>query len=128
MANRWMNQFSLSFVKKKVAVYARVTFGAAGAPTLDAVNSQGIASISRTSAGLYVITFQDVYVRWLQVSRTYKNATAPAAPGFFVVSDTIGTTTKTLTVQFANSAGAATDPASGEEVRFEFKFNDSTAF
>lgn len=128
MASRWFNQFSHSFLKKKVAIYARVTFGAAGAPTLDATNSQGVRSISRSAAGKYVITFNDSYVRWMAVNPVFKNATAPAAPLCYVVSDTIGTTTKTMTIQFTDLTQTGADPGSGEEVRIEFTFNDSNAF
>lgn len=128
MANRWMNQFALSFLKKKVSVFGRVTFGALGAPTLDAPKSIGVTSIVRTGVGKYVVTFDDVYVRWVDFQHKFKNATAPAAPLSYVVSDTIGTATKTMTVQFTDGTGAATDPGAGEEAKLEFTFNDSTAY
>lgn len=128
MANRTFTQFAYSFLKKKVNLYGRVTFGAAGAPTLDAPNSIGITGVSRTSAGLYVFTFADTYVRWVKFYATFKGAVFPTAPRYFTPSDTIGTSTKTFTVQFTDSAGVATDPANGSEVRVEFGFNDSNAY
>lgn len=128
MANRNFTQFMYSFLKKRVSLHGRVTFGAAGAPTLDAPNSIGIASISRTSAGLYVFTLADTYVRWHGFRVTFKGATAPAAPLFFTPADTIGTATKTFSVQFTDTAGVATDPGNGSEIRFEFVLNDSNAY
>lgn len=40
-------------------VHMKVAIGASGAPTLNAAASNGVASISRTSAGLYRITLTD---------------------------------------------------------------------
>ena len=54
-------------------------------------------------------------------------ASFPAAPNCQVTADTL-TTTRTITVQFANPAGTtATDPASGEVVYFNVTLGDSTA-
>ncbi len=42
-------------------VHAKIAIGASGAPTLNAAASLGIASVTRTSAGLYQITLSNKY-------------------------------------------------------------------
>lgn len=127
MANRQFTQFRLSLEKKVVDLFADVTFGSSGAPTLNKANSKGIKSIVRSSAGKYVITLQDSYQRLLVVKHVFINATAPAAPGMYIFAQIVGSVTApTITVIF-NTAGTATDPASGEEVLLQISLNDTTA-
>ena len=130
MANRWFNQFRLQLEKQVVSLFGDVTFAGGGAPTLVVANSKGIASIVRTGAGAYTVTLQDAYVRLLMVASCFINATAPAAPGLYVVSTTVGSSGSAQPViflQFQNDAGAATDPGSGEEVLLQFNLSNSTA-
>jgi hypothetical protein len=133
MANRFFNQFSMSLEKNPVTLWAKVAIGATGAPTLDAVNSKGVKSISRTSAGLYVLTLgtgsaTDIYNRIFFAShRFFLAAGAPAAPLMHVKAQAVATN-GTVTVQFLAPDGTtATDPASGEELWLEFKLKNSTA-
>lgn len=129
MANRYFNQFRLSLEKSVVDLFADITFGGTGAPTLVAANSKGIASVSRTSAGLYVVTLSDSYVTpLLMLNHRFINATAPAAPGLYITAQAVGTVAApTVTIQF-NAAGSATDPGSGEEVILQFTLRNSTAY
>lgn len=138
MANRYLTQYQLTLEKKVTTVFAHVTFGASGAPTLDAPNSKGVVSVTRSSAGKYVIVFGtkagmlDTYVKLLGVDPTFDTSgaagAAPAAPTLAVVANSVSVAgTCSLTVQFFNSAGTATDPASGEGVYIAFTFKDSTA-
>lgn len=130
MANRYFNQFRLSLEKQVVDLFWAVTYGAAGAPTLSTTNAKGILSVTRTSAGLYVVTFQDSYLARLKTSYVQITATAPAAPIMTVVSSTA----TTLTVQFwgptaaGNTALIATDPGSGESTAFMVSLRNSSAF
>jgi hypothetical protein len=127
MANRQFTQFRYSLEKKIVDLFADVTFGSSGAPTLVKAKSKGVKSITRTSAGLYVITLQDSYKRLLMMKAIFINATAPASPAAFIVSTTVGSVNPpAITVTF-NSAGVATDPASGEEVLLQIVLSDSDA-
>lgn len=141
MANRMQSAVTmLSFEKNTKVVFAKVTIGATGAPTLVTAQSKGIISISRSSAGRYVLTFgttsngsivKDVYVKRLDFGQhfdTTGTAAAPAAPLCYVAAD--GTATvgnSTITLQFTVAAGTATDPASGEIMYLAFAFGDSTA-
>jgi hypothetical protein len=129
MANRWMNQFFLSFVKGKAVIYGQFSVGAAGAPTLSAVNSQGVASITRNSAGRYTIVLQDTWVKFLQyASNVTLSGSAPAVKSYYVVSQTVSApATKNLVVEYLNSGGTATDPDNGAVINFEIVLNNSTA-
>lgn len=117
MANRRFNsQFQYGFERMPVRLCGHVTFGAAGAPTLDPNNSMGIASISRTSAGLYVITLQDVYNKLLGLDLSQLSTGPQAAPIVNLKAQTVSTA-KTLTIQYlAIDNSTATDPASGEQL------------
>lgn len=126
MANRYFNQFRLSLEKKLVDLYARVTFGSSGAPTLDVANSKGIKSISRTGAGAYTIVLQDSYARLMGVNKINVSASAPASPSMYIVTETVSTLSNPAVNVVMNAAGTATDPASGEEVRLHFTLKNSS--
>lgn len=131
MANRYNYQFRLSMVPKVTDIFAHVTFGASGAPTLDITNSKGVVSVTRNGAGLYTFVFGtkpgmlDPYSYLCNIRQMFINATAPAAPGMYIVSDLSSTAAASIQVQF-NVAGASTDPASGEQVKLEFTFRNSS--
>lgn len=126
--NRWFNQFSWSLEKGKTTLFGKVAIGASGAATMDAVNSQGIASVTRTSAGLYTIVLQDVYVKFLTFLSCHVDATSPGVGTPYVVSQTVNVAaTKSVIVQFQNTAGTPTDPASGDEWHFQIWLSKTTA-
>jgi hypothetical protein len=86
--------------------------------------------VVRNSAGKYTITLQDSYYKFLgcEVS-IIGTGGAAAAPQFFVVSQAVtNATTPTVVVQFSNSAGTATDPASGEEFILHIVVGNSSAY
>lgn len=129
MANRQFTQFRNSLEKKLVDLIVNIKFGATGAPTLQVKNSKGVKSVTRTSAGLFVITLQDGYVDLMFARAMFLLAAGvPASPYMFVVSHT----KNVITVQFNAGSGAsgalvATDPANGEEVNILLIMSDSTA-
>ena len=134
MSNRFFREIKVQSMEKDVKqIFGHVTFGAAGAPTLDAFNSKGINKITRVSAGLYDLVFGtpassqaatvDKYWKLLMPDFAFVNATAPASPIMYVVSNTIQTN-GTIRLQF-NVGGVATDPATGEQVLLQFTLGDS---
>lgn len=128
MANRLFNsQFRFGFERMPVSLFAKVSIGAAGAPTLS--NSLGIASIARNSAGNYTITLQDVYNRLMHVKHVYdetsNGGTAPLAPGMFISSNQVSAATPTIRIVL-NSGGTATDPANGEILLLEIVLSNSS--
>lgn len=137
MANRYNTQFQLTREKQVTSIYAKVTFGVSGAPTLSASNSKGILSVTRNSAGTYTFVFgsgsgvslqKDSYVKFLSGTVIYNSgAAAPAAPAMYIKADNTATTSSASLQVVLNAAGTATDPASGEIGYFRFIFGDSTA-
>lgn len=128
MADRLFNQFSGSLEKAVVTLFGDVTIGAVGAPTLVASKSKGIKSIVRNGAGDYTVTFQDKYAKFLSFWVGVIKATVSAAPSQTVKAFSMNAAGG-ATVNFVlyNSAGAATDPASGEELFIEATFGNSAA-
>lgn len=129
MANRLFNQFRSALEKSVIDIYCDVTFGATGAPTLVQAKSKGITSVVRISAGKYTITLMDKYVDLFGIDFIFLNATGiAAAPEMGVISNLVASTPPTIQVQFSNNAGAATDPASGDEVKMDIQLKNSTAY
>lgn len=138
MANRHFRQFPKTLIPEVCKIYARVSFGASGAPTLDAKNSKGVVSVTRNSAGKFTFVFGtntklplDTYNRLLMIKHVFdetgNSGTAPASPALYIIGNSIATVgTASIQVEF-NNAGTATDPASGEVVLLQFVFQNSTA-
>lgn len=138
MASRLFTQFRLTLEKQVADIFAHITFGSTGAPTLDAKNSKGIVSVTRNSTGNYTLVFGtnasrlDTYQRLFQATHLFdatgNSGTAPAAPLMYLVGNSISTVgTASITVQFTNGSGTATDPASGEAVTLNFSFKNTSA-
>lgn len=94
-------------------IYAKITIGASGAPTLVAASSQGCASISRTSAGLYVLTLQDTYNNLKHASFHVQTPTAEDIVTHMSAESVASA--KTVTFRCTTDA-VATDPASGDTI------------
>jgi len=124
--NRLYNQFFLSLERGKAVLFGKVAIGATGAPTLNAVKSKGIASISRTGVGAYTVTLNDIYVDMYKCGVSFLFATSPGVANVYVVSHNVGAA-KTILIQCQDFAGAAVDPASGAEMQMEIMLKTSTA-
>lgn len=124
--NARLYQFRYSRIPSIVDLYLQITYGSMGAPTVNF--GGGVASVSRTSAGLYVIHLQDSFQRLIDASDCQILASgSPAAPQFWVVQDNSSSgSAPSITVQFA-AAGSATDPASGEVSLIKLSFKNSSA-
>lgn len=140
MANRQFTQFSYQLEKGLVRLYARVNIGATGAPTLVTTTSasgnpsQGIVSVSRSSAGKYVITLGtnatslDTYQRLV-----FAQANVIASTISTVVSTQISVEAVTtasapaVTIQCLAAAGTAVDPNSGDVLLVELVLKNSNA-
>lgn len=125
MADRNFARDAGALEKGLVKLFAHVAFGATGAPTL--VRAKGIATVSRDSAGKFVLTLEDRYQRLLGAHGMFVG-TSPAAAVVSLVSDDSAALSPTLTFQTsAADSGAATDPGSGEELLLELSFSNSAA-
>lgn len=125
MANRMFNQFQGTLEKGVVNLYAEVSFGAAGAPTL--VRGKGIASVAKSATGTFVVTLQDSYILTLGLGSAWKGTVSPAGNEVVLNSDDVANGTPAVTLKVYTAAGAAVDPASGESVLLALTLSNSTA-
>lgn len=128
MANRRLNQFRFSHEPALVDVFCRIAIGAAGAPTLIALQNRGVASVTRISAGRYSILLQDSYARFMHMHRSTINpAGVSAAPGTTVISESVATLASPTVVIECNTGGVATDPGNGEMLLIQLVCKNSSA-
>ncbi len=150
MASRAFANQQFSMVKGRVTLWARITIGATGAPTLTkfnpvdatfsaapttgsgpyAIGCEGIKSISRSAAGTYVVVLQDRYRRLLSLGLTTANATgAPTAFGLGLwTTGTDVTSSSSPQVKFStlSSTGTVADPASGDVINLQFELQNAS--
>ena len=130
MANRNFNAKQYSYEMEPVKIYGRVTIGAAGA-VVAGKNGLGIASIVKeATAGQYTITFQDTFAKFLFLSAlSIDDAVSTVAKvQAFENPATIQANLKVdkkLTIQCLDFAGAAVNPASGEQILLEVTMRQS---
>lgn len=119
------NQFHYSHAQPE-SLYASISIGAAGAPTIVSGTGMGISSITRSSAGRYVITLSHAYQGLLGVRSSIVSSAAPAAPSIYVAVNSVKTSTAPTLTVVTNAAGTATDPASGEIILLEVLLQKSS--
>jgi hypothetical protein len=109
MANAmfWDTQSRLREIKM---VHLKVAIGASGAPTIDADASLGVASISRTSAGLYRITLADKYTSLIDMQVSHLGSSIQDLTKQ-IKAETVNSTK--LIDLWTLTGATATDPASG---------------
>jgi len=117
-------QFHNSFVPNLTCLYLKAAIGASGDPTIDAIHSMGIDSISRVSAGKYLITLNKKYNALRMAKSCFVAASGAAAPDLSVFADAVSSV-GTLTV-LTQAGGVSTDPASGEVMLLEIMLKDSS--
>lgn len=145
MANRYTTQFVNTLTKGVTKLFARVTFGATGAPTLVTAGfaSQGVVSVTRDAQGLFTFVFGtqagmlDVYYKLLGVNvlfdaiaTTSSAGDSPTAPFYYLTANAVATPGScSLQLGFCATANSATpiDPAQGEAIYVEFTLKNSTA-
>lgn len=137
MANIYGRQYGLTKEALTVTLYARVTFGGTGAPTLVTAQSKGIKSVTRNSTGKYTFVFGnssgiDQYTKLLFVGCLFdaisNTGTAPLAPLMYLQANSVAAAAGSLQIVFNSTAQAAADPASGEAVYMVFELSNSTAY
>lgn len=127
MANRlFRSQFVYSFIGAFVKLFAQVSIGATGAPTLTTAKSKGIYSIARNSAGKYTITLSDIYNDLLNVNVSVLFASGD--PGFvnWVIRSHTVASTKTVVLEFLDETGVAIELSSGCVLRLSFELKNSS--
>ena len=137
MASHNYQQFQYGLEKFPVTLYANIPIAASGAVgTLDPKLNQGIYSVTRSSAGVYVVTFGvfpqakiDAYIRLIQARATLLNAT-PTGLSMEVIAD--NSPAGSITIQFITATSAsvttpiATDPPSGSTILLDVVLKNTT--
>lgn len=129
MANRnYRSQFSYGYAGQPVTLRAKVSIGAAGAPTIQSSTGMAITSITRNSAGDYSILLSEPYASLMRVQAIFQSgASAPAAPGINIRTDAVSTAAAPIVrITCRNLSGTATDPASGEVMYIAIELNNSS--
>ena len=135
MANQYFRQFPGYKEPGAVELFARITFGASGAPTLVASQSKGVSSVTRNSTGNYTLVLNDKYVSLLMLGYMWDESangpgTFPLAPFVTIEAYSVGATGGgSITFRTGNlAAGAVADPASTEAVFLRITLKNSTAY
>jgi hypothetical protein len=132
MANRLFNRNTMTLEKQPVSLFLQAAIGATGAPTISALKSLGFKTITRSSAGKYVLALGgpagvDKYQRLLLLNASLIATTTSTVASVSVAVDNSAGTTPSITIQCVDFAGAAVDPASGETLLVNAILDDSTA-
>lgn len=110
MASRGFNR-KQALEKEVKELYALITFGASGAPTL--TTGYGIASIAKNATGDYTITLSNKYVSFKCMSGTFEKSTGEDIR-VQLKSEAVATS---KTINFFTLAGSsAAHPSSGAKL------------
>lgn len=121
MANRTFNRRQ-SLEKEIKDLYLRVSIGSSGAPTI--VTGYGIASITRTSAGLYQVTLSDKY----NYLRFFEGILQKSTGEDIYIQLKAEDVASAKTIDFFTLTGAtATDPSSGSALFLKFELKNTSA-
>lgn len=119
MANRYLQQFPLSFLRKKVTVSGVFSLSAAGAVV--SFDIPGAASVVAGAAGLYTITLQDAYPSFnsgtVCIAETSQDLDAKLGA--------VNSLSKTVVVN-TKTAGANTAPSATCKIYVELTYNNSS--
>jgi hypothetical protein len=144
MASREFIQFSYQLERGVVKLYAKVSIGATGAPTLVSTTtasgnpSKGTLSVARTAAGKYRITlgksdftgtFYDRYQRVLNVTGSVVNSTVSVVNSLQILDDQSAAAVPYIdvaTLGITAGAIAAVDPNNGDVILLEITLKNST--
>jgi hypothetical protein len=134
MANRFFNHEFYSLEKAPVFLFAKATGAGNGTTlTIDATNSKGITSITRTADGDYTFLFNDRYGKLLNVHASVTSidgSTAPLANAFYVKSFTAaptGTGSSIALRTYLATIGSLVAPGTNDTWRFTFILSNSSA-
>ena len=122
MANRAYNRRQ-ALEKEVKDIYVKISFAAAGAPTLVAGASYGAASISRSTNGTYALTLSDKYNALKYADGCFLSSSAQDIR-VQISSETVNST---KVVNFLTLTGATpTDPASGKVLILKLELKNTS--
>lgn len=120
MASRSFNR-KQALEKEIKEIYAKITFGATGAPTL--TTGHGVASITRTTNGDYALTLQDAYNSLKMAEGTFLDSSGEDIR-IQLKSETVSST---KIINFFTLTGATpTDPSNGAVLFLKFELKNTS--
>lgn len=123
LANRNFNRFQ-ALEKEVKSLYAEVSIGASGAPTLE--SGLGIASISRTSQGNYDVVLQDTYNRLMHFSVMQLEAGTQGLH-YVINAEAVATSSsKTISFHTVDAAASSPDPSNGSKLFIRIDLKNSS--
>lgn len=132
MANRLMVRNHMSKEKAPVVLFGKFSVGAVGEPTINAVQSQGIVSITRTGVGAYTLSLgqssisSDTYNRLMMAKHVSISALSTAIQMSVVADNSASPSLHNIQIQFLNGSGAAVEVGSGEIILLELIFSNTS--
>lgn len=130
MASRTMNPGARVFEKEAKVIRGRFFPQGTSDPTVPAASNRGVATITRTGVGVFLITLSDAYRRLISATATVQKSTAAdLVPQFGDISN-LGTATPVTAVLRLNAVATPTDLAAdaNNSVFYELEFADSDAY
>ncbi len=131
MASGLWNRIRNALEPGVVDLFCEFSIGSSGAATL--VRGKGVASVAKSTTGVYVVTLKEQYQRILGIKASVKNTGGvPNAPFVYEsAADTVASD-KTITITTAAASGTsgalvATEPASGNVYRVTLTLGNSSA-
>jgi hypothetical protein len=124
MAHRTFFQFRYSLEPNVVDLFAEISIGSSGAPTL--VRGKGIKSITRNSAGDYTLALQENFAGLLQVSSSLQNATGIPSVVMGIKANNVSSSSAPGIEFVCSASGLAADPASGDVIRLQLSLRNSS--
>jgi hypothetical protein len=118
--------------KGPVNVFVKFSVGATGAPTLDAANSKGIKTITRTGVGAYTVAFGgaagvDTYQRLMGLGFNSIAASTSASGVQIVADNSANKTAPGVNIVFTSAPGVAVEVGNGEVILLDIILSNSTA-
>lgn len=125
MANRNFQNNSYHLERKLVSLFANVSIGATGSPTLN--YGMGITSIERTALGEYKLTLNDSYMRLLSFNVMIVNDTLAehTVDKFGIKTETVSTN-KEINFMAIGETEALVEVADGSTLLIEIKLKNSS--
>lgn len=121
MANRLMQQFMYSFTKGLTSIHGSIAIASDASVT--SFSAPGVASVVRTSAGLYTITLSDNYNALVSIGAQVQAAVAVDLVAQLKSADVVSA--KTVAINLLTGA-VATDPAAAIVLYFQILVRNSS--
>lgn len=130
--NRYLQQFQYTYERDTVTIFGAANVGAAGAVASDGFGGAGVQSVTKLGGtGQYEVQLEDRFASLLDARAYVVGAAASAILGVQLLQDpaTLQADFQAdgkLTFVALNAAGAAANPADGEQIKFVIIARKST--